>query len=236
MRPSCVLIDLDNTIYEYEPANRAGMHAVKKYFLIELGILEKDFDICFLQARTQIKQKLGDQAASHSRLLYFQRVLELLNLGSQPGKALLFEQIYWQNFLSAATLLPQVEEFLDDVRIAGIPIVLVTDLTASIQMRKYLYWDLGRFLDIIVTSEENGADKPSSSMFELALAKLGGVSGQVWMIGDDYDKDIVGAKNSIKAKTFLRKSKNLPIHLDDADIIFTNFSDIRDILKQLSIC
>ena len=35
------------------------------------------------KAKKQIKQNLGKTASSHNRLLYFQRMLELLGIGSQ---------------------------------------------------------------------------------------------------------------------------------------------------------
>jgi len=234
-KPSCVLLDLDNTLYPYAPSHIAGLKAVREMVQSTLKVSEQDFDICLEQAKSQIKSRLGQTASSHSRLLYFQRVLELLGLGSQPANALMLEKVYWREFLSKAELLPEAEDFLDDLRIAGVPIVIVTDLTASIQMRKMIYFDLGRFIDFLVTSEESGEDKPHAAMFNLALAKLGGVEGPIWMIGDSYEKDIVGAKTALQATTFLRKSKDLKqkkSELEQADVMFSHFSEMRKLFQK----
>jgi putative hydrolase of the HAD superfamily len=229
--PDCVILDLDNTIYEYSPCHDAGMRAAQTYAHSELKISEKDFSQCFKQARLQVKNRLKETAASHNRLLYFQRLLELLGLGSQPRHALALEQAYWQNFLSTSQLFPEVEEFLDDLRIAGIPIVIITDLTATIQMKKFIYWDLGRFTDYMVTSEESGFEKPNPSIFELALAKIGGIDGEIWMIGDNYQKDIVGAKTAIMATTFLRNTGKVLSNSTHADYIFDSFGSLRNFLR-----
>jgi putative hydrolase of the HAD superfamily len=211
------------------------MAAVKAAMQTQLKISGAQFDICYEQARSHVKRRLGQTASSHSRLLYFQRVLELIGLGSQPANALLMQNIYWREFLSTSELFPEAEDFLDDLRIAGIPIVIVTDLTADIQMRKMLHWDLGRFIDYLVTSEESGQDKPAPEIFELALAKLGGVEGQIWMIGDSVEKDIIGAKRAVNAMTFLRqppKTRSKSPRVDELDMTFTRFQKLRQILNK----
>lgn len=229
--PSCVLIDLDNTVYPYQQAHEAGLEGSAKVAEELLGITRQEFDDTYRTARAQIKRRLGPVASSHSRLLYFQRMLEQLGLGSQVGFALELEQAYWSLFLEAAELRPQVPDFLDDLRLNGIPAVAVTDLTAAIQFRKMLVWQLDRYLDWIVTSEEVGADKPAAEMFELALAKLGGIEGCVWMIGDNPEVDIVGAKQAINAVTIQFQSPGDSVS-PQADAAVTSFQELRNLLRN----
>ncbi|MCD4697322.1 MAG: HAD-IA family hydrolase, partial [Bacteroidales bacterium] len=47
----------------------------------------------------------------------------------------------------------------------------------------------------ITTSEEAGAKKPSEKIFYFALSKAGAKLNESLMIGDDYDVDVLGAKN-----------------------------------------
>lgn len=234
--PSCVLLDLDNTLYEYDPAHTAGMDAVREYAEQQLRISAADFDDCFHAARAEIKQRLGPTGSSHHRLLYFQRTLEKAGLATQPMNALQMEQVYWSAFLSKATLFDEVLEFLDDLRIAGIPAIIVTDLTAQIQLRKLLYFNLNKYVDWMVTSEESGADKPAIGIFHLALAKIGGVEGKVWMIGDDPGKDIAGARDALGCTT-LQKVHKLEKFTPDAaatpDAVFSRFGDLRSKLADL---
>ncbi len=231
--PHCVLMDIDNTIYDYDVCHRAALEVVGRETTKELNMGQTDFVRVYDQARVQVKERLGTTASSHNRLLYFQRVLELVGLGSQPLRALSLEQIYWRSFLEQANLFDEVEEFLDDLRIAGVPVIFVTDLTASIQMRKFIYWRLDRFTNWLVTSEESGRDKPDPSMFELALAKIGGVEGTIWMVGDDPVKDAAGAKDAVGATTFLRRTtKSASGHEGGVDFTFDTFGEMRRFLRQ----
>ena len=92
-------------------------------------------------------------------------MLELMGLGSQVFLAVEYEQIYWRSFLSKAVLFDNLTDFLDDLRLYNIPSVIVTDLTAKIQFRKIIYFQLDKYFDNIVTSEEAGFDKPHKSPF-----------------------------------------------------------------------
>jgi FMN phosphatase YigB (HAD superfamily) len=234
-KPSCVLIDLDNTLFEYDPCNLAGMEAAKELTLKLLSLSAQDFDRCFADARSELKARLGAVGSSHSRLLYFQRMVERAGFGTQPLVMLQLEQAYWRAYLDASKLFDHALDFLDDLRIAGIPAVVVTDLTAQIQLRKLIILGLDRVVDWVVTSEESGADKPAPNSFELALAKVGGVEGDIWMVGDDYRCDLVGAKSAVGAIT-LQKMHNGVVGAPQEhkiDAAFENFADLRHLLASL---
>jgi len=235
-RPACVLLDLDNTLYPYQPCHEAGVQSARTLAAQSLDLAAPDFDRCFADARSEIKARLGDQAASHHRLLYFQRMLERAGLASRPFEALQLEQAYWRAYIDAARLFPQVMDFLDDLRLAGIAAVIVTDLTAEIQLRKMIALELDARIDWIVTSEESGHDKPHPASFELALAKLGGIEGPVWMIGDNHQCDLVGAKRAIGASTLQSLQSGAPRAPEgcpDTDAVFNDFADLRRLLDQL---
>ncbi|MDQ3188957.1 MAG: HAD family hydrolase [Pseudomonadota bacterium] len=233
--PSCVLLDLDNTLYDYAPCDTAGMNAARGVAQQLLNISSTDFNRCFADARVEVKARLGSTGAAHNRLLYFQRTIERAGFASQPFVGLQLEQAFWRAYLDAAVLFPSVQEFLDDLRIGGIPTVIVSDLTAQIQFRKLILLGLDRLVDWVVTSEESGRDKPDPASFELALAKIGGVEGIVWMIGDDIRRDLMGARQAIGALTLQklcpRSSPAAGAH--EADAVFESFQEIRKMLRVL---
>lgn len=231
--PSCVLLDLDNTLYDYASCNTAGMNAARGLAQQLLNISSTDFDRCFADARVQVKARLGSTGAAHSRLLYFQRLLERAGFASQPFVGLQLEQAFWRAYLDAAVLFQSVQEFLDDLRIGGIPTVIVSDLTAQIQFRKLILLGLDRLVDWIVTSEESGRDKPDPASFELALAKVGGVEGPVWMIGDDIRCDLLGARHAIGALTLQKLCPRArPAEgAHEADAVFESFHEVRKMLR-----
>jgi len=231
-QPSCVLLDLDDTLYEYAPAHAAGLAAAQEFAGEALNLAPGDFLANFEHARVELKNRLGPVASSHSRLLYFARAIERSGFSTQPLIALQMEQTYWRAFLSNATLFDEVIDFLDDLRIAGIPAVIVTDLTAQIQYRKIIHFGLDRYVDWIVTSEESGADKPTAVNFELALAKLGGVEGVIWMVGEHPRCDLIGARDAVGAVCIQKHHAGAEISAD-ADASFSAFSELRRLLARL---
>lgn len=233
--PDAIFLDIDNTIYDYELAHSFALAAVKTKALKTFSISEKEFDNAFSEAKIQVKSNLKNTAASHNRLLYMQRMLEIIGLKSQILLSLDFEQTYWRNFFVNATLFENVLEFLDEIRLLNIPLIAITDLTAQIQFRKIIYFGLDNYFDYVVTSEEAGIEKPNESIFQLAIQKINIDKPKIWMIGDNLEKDIIGAKLSVNAITLQKKHTGVEIEKDakHTDLIFDSFSDIRNLLKGI---
>lgn len=233
--PDAILFDTDNTLYPYDPAHAAALRAVKEKVVSTFSIKPEMFDVAFEEARLQVKTRLKHTASSHSRLLYLQRMLEIMGLGSQVLLALDFEQTYWRTFLSNARLFDDVKELLDDLRLLGIPTAIVTDLTAQIQFRKVVYFGLDHYFDYIVTSEEAGFDKPHAAPFLIALEKMQPKGDCIWMIGDNPINDIRGAREEINAITLqkihagvvLDTVENIP------DAAFNEFGELRRLIAAL---
>jgi HAD superfamily hydrolase (TIGR01549 family) len=234
--PDAFLFDTDNTLYPYAPAHSAAQKAVREKVAATFAIAPAEFDRAFKEAREQIKARLKHTAASHSRLIYLQSMLERLGLGSQVLLALDFEQTYWRTFLSNAALFDGVKELLDDIRLLGIPTAIVTDLTAQIQFRKVVYFDLDHYFDYIVTSEEAGFDKPHAAPFRIALEKMRPKGDCVWMIGDNPENDIRGAREQISAVTLqkLHAGVDLGVGENAPDASFGDFIELRQLIHKLS--
>ena len=233
--PDAVLFDTDNTLYPYDPAHAAAQQAVKEKVMGTFSISAKDFDVAFKEGRKQIKTRLGHTASSHSRLLYLQRMLEIMGLGSQVLLALDFEQTYWRTFLANAAIFDDVKELLDDLRLLGIPTAIVTDLTAQIQFRKVVYFGLDHYFNFIVTSEEAGFDKPHEAPFQIALEKMQPKGDCIWMIGDNPINDIRGSKEKINAVTLQKLHDGVDIGegLNAPDASFKEFTELRQLIAKL---
>jgi len=189
-----ILIDLDDTIYPYHINHERAMGKCILRCENKFQISREDFDKYFKSARESIHHQLSGQAASHSRLLYFQKLYELLSGMTNPDFALEMEELYWSEFLSGVAFYPGVEVFLKKAKAMGIRLCIVTDLTAQIQFRKWKGLDLGRYADFMVSSEEAGIEKPAQQIFNMALEKLSLKANEVIMIGDNKEKDINGAE------------------------------------------
>ena len=234
--PSAVFMDIDDTLYPYEPAHNKAISAVRDLVSSEFEIAEENFDLVFNAARNEVKSILNGSPSGRNRVLYFQRMFELIGVGSAPLKALNCEQTYWNTLLSEAKLFDGVTSFLEELRLNGITILAVTNLTAQIQFRKLVYFNLHDAFDFIVTSEQVGFEKPDKRIFETALSHINCSGEDVWMIGDDLQCDIEGAKSAINATTLFKCSGNGVNYstLDAIDARFSQFDKLTLMLQKIN--
>jgi len=233
VRPRALFFDLDHTLYDYEAPHEAALREVRDKIQRALGVEPQRFDRFFAEAKGDVKRRLGASASSHSRLLYFQRLLELLGMKSDVLSALDYEQTYWRTFLAEASLFENARETLLLVRSYGIPLVLVTDLTAQIQFRKIVYFGLDNVFDFVVTSEEAGADKPDPRVFDAAREKAGlAREDRIWMVGDDAEKDGAGAKACLDALFFHRQGARLGAAHRAADVTFDRYAELAPLFSR----
>ena len=195
--------DLDNTLYDYEKAHSPAQDALVVFLSSQLRLKPQNVSLGLETARLSVKERLGNTASSHSRLLYVSEYLRTLRCHSQIELTLSGESIYWNTYLSEMRLFDQVHNFLLFTRSCGYINALVTDLTTSIQMRKLRYLGVDTVFDLVVTSEEAGGDK-STGMPERFLKDLiGEVEG--FSIGD-VDSDHIFPNSTVFFKKVARKS------------------------------
>lgn len=187
-----VILDLDNTLYSYEPLNEEAGTRVQEFICRELNLVGQQYEQAYRFGREETKKRLGNVGASHNRLLYFQRSLEYLGINPMPLSLRMYE-IYWGTFLEKMSLREGAEEFMDCMLEHGIRLMICTDLTAHIQHRKIEALGIADKICCLVTSEEAGVEKPAPEIFALCLKKLKLPSEEVCCIGDDLRKDVEGA-------------------------------------------
>lgn len=185
------------------------------------------------------------QPGSHSRPVIFKELLESVifkeilesNRSTETGLIIRLSrdlnECYETNFLTNMTKKydPAVTQMLNDLKGAGKKLALLTNYTLDFQLRKLLELNIhGRF-DLVVTSEEAGADKPDPRMFTVALAKLEVLVSEAIMVGDSAS-DIVGAKalgiRSIHFKQSKSKNRFRTIPTESA-------LDIKDLRHHLQL-
>jgi putative hydrolase of the HAD superfamily len=192
--PRAVLLDLDNTIYPYEPCHRAGLAAAHRLAgsMNDLWRDYGEFYGSYSQSRKAVKKTVGDQAAAHCRLLYFKNMVEAWRGRTDIGDAMKLHEEYWHGYFSHLEPDPGCVEMIRDLRSWGVKLAWVSNFTTERQMLKLISLGLPGAVDFLITSEEAGAEKPDPAMIDLALERLEVRSEEVWLIGDSL-RDDVGA-------------------------------------------
>ena len=241
LRPTAIVFDLDDTLYEYLPADRAGREAIYSYFQDKLKISPHASKSAWDAAKEITKKMNASQAAQHSRLIYAQHALRILAYEGHPTLALEIEELYWSNFLANVNIFPDVQETLTLLRFNKIPLVLVTDLTSQIQLRKLLHLRVEREFDIVVTSEMVGCEKVDLEPFRFALEGLSLASRKhVWFVGDSLTD--VNCSSHLAEEGVIESGHGLLLgslrrrHRVDSSISsISRFSDLIALYQTLSL-
>lgn len=197
-----VLIDIDNTLYVYEPCHRGALAAcVSLAGELGLGMNEASFRHAYKAARTEVTGRLEPQGACRSRFFAFQAMFEDKNISGSYVLARRFEDLYWSRFIDSMSPHPAAVAFLEKCAEQNIPVCAVSDMQAHFQVEKLAKLGMTDRIRFLVTSEEVGAEKPDKRMFEAGLKKLGLADKDVIMIGDNQAKDIDGA-NALGIKAY----------------------------------
>ena len=78
------VFDLDDTLYAYEALDKEARKRVQELTCGKLGISEEQYQQAYQLGRTRTKDQLGNVAASHNRMLYYQKTLEYLGAKPMP--------------------------------------------------------------------------------------------------------------------------------------------------------
>lgn len=191
---TAVIFDIDDTLYDYDIINDKAVEYAGRWLCDSTDIALSDYYAAFEQGRKITKKYIGDRAARHNRLIYFQRMSEILGLNPIEYSLELYEK-YWGYMLDNMALSEGALELIKKLKKDGIKVGICTDLTSHIQHRKLRKLGIAPYIDAFVSSEEADAEKPDKAIFNLILEKLNVKPNEAVYVGDSYKKDVLGADN-----------------------------------------
>lgn len=91
---------------------------------------------------------------------------------------------------------------------------------------------IGRYFDFVVTAAEAGAAKPDVRIFQMALAKSKISAPEVVHVGDDPDRDILGAR-AVGMRTIWINAKQRPWQAQEVpDAIIHTLGELQAVLAS----
>ena len=188
-----VLIDLDDTLYPFDEPERKALEKVYRKYKKVLNVSFKQFLEDYHTEWDETFLRLGNVPSSHHRYMIFLHMLEK----KKVPQAFLWASDMHNDFFKTVFRYVKADKkallFLKKCQEKEIPVCIVTDLFAMIQIQKLKALKVLSYIDFIVSNDEVGADKPHPSVFETALKKMGLKPKDVIMVGDHLTKDIGGA-------------------------------------------
>lgn len=116
---------------------------------------------------------------------------------------------------------PLIEGAADVVRTLAITgrVGLLTNGPSDIQRLKFEGTGLADCFDAVVISGEVGVGKPDRAVFALALERLGTTPPTTVMVGDSWERDVVGARGGGMAAVWVAGGRPPPEPLPDVTVV-----------------
>jgi ribulose-5-phosphate 4-epimerase/fuculose-1-phosphate aldolase len=140
--------------------------------------------------------------------------------------------MYWNTFYENVKCFPKLYEFIEWNKNIGIKILILTDYETEYQIEKLSKCNLLNLVDHIVTSEEVGIEKPHCNMFNYAMKIMDLYCDDLIMIGDSWEKDIIGA-TQCNIKSYWFTDYDSDTTFNDYEKLLTKFKSMYDDLNTL---
>ncbi|MCG3203782.1 MAG: Phosphoglycolate phosphatase [Elusimicrobia bacterium] len=221
-----IAFDLDDTL----------VHSGLAYQVALKRIGLKETDAVYVQARNNVKKKLGARhVCARNRLLYFKEILDirnhytpdrLLKMMEHYEKALSMEIKRQWLALRRDALMKRLSR--------RIPLVVLSNENTRTQLIKMKAIDpQASYFKTLITSESVGHEKPHVAMFQKASEVLKIPFQHILMVGDNMKDDILPALR-LKMKAVLTREFSqdyLSHHMKNKISILSNLDDLESFLK-----
>ena len=195
-----VFFDLYNTLVTYDPPREETQARILKEFGIEASpeslrrpITIADDFIYKEHSRLPLSKRSKEEATA----LYIQyHGIILKEAGIEASQELITGILgKWMSFDLKIVLFDDVAPALTDLKERGLVLGLISNVDHAIAP---LYQGLGlsTWLQVMVTSQEVGFNKPHPQIFLAALKQAGVKPPEAIYIGDQHQVDVVGAKGA----------------------------------------
>lgn len=185
-RYHCILIDLDNTLLDFEAAEAAALATTLGHFNLPAGE-EATTRYHEINAGLWAQFEKGEVRKEQLQVQRFAKLLAVLGKQGNPAQ---INDYYLAQLAQNGQILPGADEFLRDVE-DYVTIGIVTNGMQKAQAGRLAASGIGEFADGVFISEKLGVAKPDKRFVNIALDKLGITNrSRVLVIGDSISADI----------------------------------------------
>jgi len=186
-----LLFDADNTLFDFDRANRGAFHAVCQ----AMDLPESDehfalYEQCNNALWTAFDR--GECTKDYLVIERFRRFLAQLGIKRDPERC---NEVHLRALAGSSFLFPHAEEVCRDLSSTH-RLYLVTNAVAAVQHSRLRRSAILPYISGAFISEEAGAAKPEVAYFDYVFTHIDGISrDNCLLIGDSLSSDIRGANN-----------------------------------------
>lgn len=191
-RYNCIMIDIDNTLLDFDAAERKALvETLKEYSL--------PFDEAALARYHEINASLWTELnkgkIKRDKLVVerFEKFAKEFGCDVKPSE---LNRAYSEHLATHADVIPGAEEALQELSEVA-TMVAVSNGTESVERGRLKLSGYEKYFDEVLISEAVGVSKPNPKIFQMAIRKLGiEYTDKVLVVGDSLSADIQGAVNA----------------------------------------
>ena len=234
MRPyTDLFLDFDDTLYDTHGNAVIALHEL--FETLQLGQYFADPEVFYdeyWKANIDLWTRYSKEEITRDYLIVerFRRPLSF-GKGLDPTEeyCLKASDLFLDYCSSKPGLVEGAHELVDYLKNKGYRMHICSNGFHEVQYKKLRACELFDYFDTIILSEDAGANKPSKQFFDYALQKSGAVKAKTLMIGDNFNTDILGAKQAGFDTAYFNRFPDYPAP-EPATFEVTNLSQLMDIL------
>lgn len=198
MKYKHLFFDLDHTLWDFERSSAESLTEVYHTFKIaQLGVGSlDDFISTYLRINYQLWRELERNEIPHTHIREHRFRLVMEDLGIQAATDYRpMEETYIDLLPTKSYLMDGALDVLDHARNKGYLLHILTNGFEVVQGKKMQSSGIYDYFTHVITNEKAQARKPDRRIFEYALTCAGAPCHECLMIGDNWEADIMGARN-----------------------------------------
>ena len=191
MKYKWLLFDADGTLFDYDKAE--GIALMSTFEALGLA-----YEARYAQVYRRINGEIwldfenGKISQERLRTKRFELLFDAIGIDCDPGE---FSERYLANLALGTDLIEGAEDVVKSLH-GRVGLLLITNGLVDVQRPRFARSTVGQYFSDVVISEEVGAAKPDTAIFEVAFAKMGFPKKEdVLIVGDSLTSDIKGGQN-----------------------------------------
>jgi putative hydrolase of the HAD superfamily len=228
-----LFLDFDDTLYDTHGNAVIALHEL--FETLQLGQYFADPEVFYdeyWKANIDLWTRYSKEEITRDYLIVerFRRPLSF-GKGLDPTEeyCLKASDLFLDYCSSKPGLVEGAHELVDYLKNKGYRMHICSNGFHEVQYKKLRACGLFDYFDTIILSEDAGANKPSKQFFDYALQKSGAVKAKTLMIGDNFNTDILGAKQAGFDTAYFNRFPDYPAP-EPVTFEVTNLSQLMDIL------
>ena len=228
-----LFLDFDDTLYDTHGNAVIALHEL--FETLQLGQYFADPEVFYdeyWKANIDLWTRYSKEEITRDYLIVerFRRPLSF-GKGLDPTEeyCLKASDLFLDYCSSKPGLIEGAHELVDYLKNKGYRMHICSNGFHEVQYKKLRACGLFDYFDTIILSEDAGANKPSKQFFDYALQKSGAVKAKTLMIGDNFNTDILGAKQAGFDTAYFNRFPDYPAP-EPVTFEVTNLSQLMDIL------